>query len=363
MINIEENVFIIIGDFMIKVDLITGFLGSGKTTFIKQYVNYLISKGENIGIIENDYGAVNVDMLLLEDAIGDDADLEMVAGGCDYDCHRRRFKTKLIALGMLGYDRVLIEPSGIYDVDEFFDVLNEDPLNRWYEIGNVITVIDSKLENELSNESNYLLCSQVSRSGKILLSHSDLASTQDIENTKAHLKAALLQFKGNRELVEEDFIEANLNELDTSVLEGLTHCGYNNFDHEKLRIDDNNSYNSVYLLNHGLSIDSIKRLIEELYRDENCGKVFRVKGFAKEDSAGAANSDASTTDTTSSANPANAADSGASADGTISSAWYQINATVENTEVDKINVGQDVLIIIGESLNEKYINELIEKFR
>lgn len=348
---------------MIKVDLITGFLGSGKTTFIKQYVNYLISKGENIGIIENDYGAVNVDMLLLEDAIGDDADLEMVAGGCDYDCHRRRFKTKLIALGMLGYDRVLIEPSGIYDVDEFFDVLNEDPLNRWYEIGNVITVIDSKLENELSNESNYLLCSQVSRSGKILLSHSDLASTQDIENTKAHLKAALLQFKGNRELVDSDFIEANLNELDSSVLEGLTNCGYNNFDHEKLRIDDNNSYNSVYLLNHGLSIDSIKKLIDELYRDEKCGKVFRVKGFAKADGAGTANSGASTDDTTSSANPAGAANSGASADDTISSAWYQINATEENTEVAKINVGQDVLIIIGESLDEKYINEMIENYR
>ena len=335
---------------MIKVDLITGFLGSGKTTFIKQYVNYLISKGENIGIIENDYGAVNVDMLLLEDAIGDDADLEMVAGGCDYDCHRRRFKTKLIALGMLGYDRVLIEPSGIYDVDEFFDVLNEDPLNRWYEIGNVITVIDSKLENELSNESNYLLCSQVSRSGKILLSHSDLASTQDIENTKAHLKAALLQFKGNRELVDSDFIEANLNELDSSVLEGLTNCGYNNFDHEKLRIDDNNSYNSVYLLNHGLSIASIKALIDNLYKDEKCGKVFRVKGFAKEDQP-------------ESEKLGSQAESDSTNETTTSSSWYQINATVDNTEIKQINVGQDVLIIIGESLDEKYINEMIENYR
>ncbi len=349
-VNIATNIFIPIGDFMIKVDLITGFLGSGKTTFIKQYVNYLISKGENIGIIENDYGAVNVDMLLLEDAIGDDADLEMVAGGCDYDCHRRRFKTKLIALGMLGYDRVLIEPSGIYDVDEFFDVLNEDPLNRLYEIGNVITVIDSKLENELSNESNYLLCSQVSRSGKILLSHSDLASTQDIENTKAHLKAALLQFKGNRELVDSDFIEANLNELDSSVLEGLTNCGYNNFDHEKLRIDDNNSYNSVYLLNHGLSIDSIKKLIDELYRDEKCGKVFRVKGFAKGDQP-------------ESENLGSQAESDSTNETTTSSSWYQINATVDNTEIKQINVGQDVLIIIGESLDEKYINEMIENYR
>ena len=120
---------------MIPVDLITGFLGAGKTTFIKHYVKYLVSCGKRVGIIENDYGAINVDMMLLQDALGESVDLEMVAGGCDADCHRRRFKTKLIALGMQGYDRVIVEPSGIFDVDEFFDVLHESPLDQWYEIG------------------------------------------------------------------------------------------------------------------------------------------------------------------------------------------------------------------------------------
>ena len=37
---------------MIKIDLITGFLGSGKTTFIKKYASYLLKKGMNIGILE-----------------------------------------------------------------------------------------------------------------------------------------------------------------------------------------------------------------------------------------------------------------------------------------------------------------------
>ena len=35
---------------MVKIDLITGFLGSGKTTFIKKYAKYLIDSGKNIGI-------------------------------------------------------------------------------------------------------------------------------------------------------------------------------------------------------------------------------------------------------------------------------------------------------------------------
>ena len=56
---------------MIKIDLITGFLGSGKTTFIKKYAEYLIGQEMNIGILENDYGAVNVDMMLLQDLMGD----------------------------------------------------------------------------------------------------------------------------------------------------------------------------------------------------------------------------------------------------------------------------------------------------
>ena len=68
---------------MIKIDLITGFLGSGKTTFLKQYAKYLMAQGKNIGILENDFGAVNVDMLLLQELRGDQCELEMISGGCD----------------------------------------------------------------------------------------------------------------------------------------------------------------------------------------------------------------------------------------------------------------------------------------
>lgn len=104
---------------MIKIDLITGFLGAGKTTFIRKYAKYLMDSGKNIGILENDFGAVNVDMMMLQDLMGDQCELEMISGGCDPETHRRRFKTKLISMGMCGYDRILVEPSGIFDVDDF----------------------------------------------------------------------------------------------------------------------------------------------------------------------------------------------------------------------------------------------------
>jgi hypothetical protein len=62
-------------------------------------------------------------MMLLQDLESENCELEMVAGACDKDCHQRRFKTKLISMGMRDFDRVLVEPSGIFDVEEFFDVL------------------------------------------------------------------------------------------------------------------------------------------------------------------------------------------------------------------------------------------------
>ena len=64
---------------MVKADLITGFLGSGKTTFIRNYVQALLETGERICILENDYGAVNVDMMLLEELAGENCELEMVS--------------------------------------------------------------------------------------------------------------------------------------------------------------------------------------------------------------------------------------------------------------------------------------------
>ena len=55
---------------MVQVDLITGFLGAGKTTFLRRYVRYLVEQGHNVCILENDFGAVNVDAMLVQDLLG-----------------------------------------------------------------------------------------------------------------------------------------------------------------------------------------------------------------------------------------------------------------------------------------------------
>ena len=151
---------------MVQVDLITGFLGSGKTTFMRHYARYMVQQGWNVCILENDFGAVNVDVMLLQDILGDHCDMESISGGCDCDTHQRRMRTKLIAMAMRGFDRVVVEPSGIFDVDEFFDVLRDDPLDRWYQVGNVIAIVDAMLPETLSPQAEYLLASETANAGR-----------------------------------------------------------------------------------------------------------------------------------------------------------------------------------------------------
>ena len=52
---------------MTTIDLITGILGAGKTTFIRKYAANLLAQGKKIAILENDFGAVNVDRCFAAD--------------------------------------------------------------------------------------------------------------------------------------------------------------------------------------------------------------------------------------------------------------------------------------------------------
>ncbi|MCD8347111.1 MAG: GTP-binding protein [Lachnospiraceae bacterium] len=310
---------------MIKIDLITGFLGAGKTTFLKKYADFLIRKGMNIGILENDYGAVNVDMMLLQDLMGDHCELEMVAGGCHRDCHRRRFKSKLIAMGMCGYDRVLVEPSGIYDVDEFFDVLHEEPLDQWYEIGNVIAIVDAKLETDLSEEAEYLLASEVADGGCVVMSKSQEASEAEIAETIRHLNRAMETARCSRRF-GSDVIVGDWNLFTESDFERILSCGYRNESFQKRSAEDER-FSSVYFMNVRMSEDELRTAVGRIFMDEACGNVFRIKGFLRVPGA-----DAQKEDT-----------------------WVQLNATRSEITLSSIQIGQEVLIVIGESLNEEAI--------
>ena len=331
---------------MVKVDLITGFLGSGKTTFIRKYAQYLVDTGNNIGILENDYGAVNVDMMLLQDLMGDNCELEMISGGCDKDCHRRRFKTKLIAMGMCGYDRVIVEPSGIFDVDEFFDILHEEPLNRWYQIGNVIAIVDSKLENDLSDEADFILASEVADAGCIVMSKSQDATPEEIQGTIEHVNRALEKvhcsrrfgkdFDGSGEAgVTNNIIHKNWDEMSKEDFDRIASCGYEMASYRKPEFEVEDAFSSLYFMNVKMTEKELREAAEKIMSDPACGHVFRMKGFMRVDDG----------------------ESSEESDQTQENGqhWIELNATKNEITIRPLHVGQEVLIVIGEGLQEDKI--------
>lgn len=312
---------------MIKADLVTGFLGSGKTTFIKKYASYLMEKGLKVGILENDFGAVNVDMMLLSPLAGEKCELEMVAGGCDYDCHVRRFKTKLIQMYMSGYDRVIVEPSGVYDVDEFFDVLRDEPLENWYEIGNVFAIVDARLENNLSEQSRYMLASQLACAGKVVMSAAQKASEDDITNTVKIMNSVLEENKCRRRFAADECEIKDWSEFSENDFERLLKSGYRLEDHVKQQVSKENNFDSVYLMNMEIEPRELKETAEKVLNDDECGKVFRIKGFLKSEEK-----------------------------------WYELNAKRREIKLEEIENGQSVVIIIGEKLNREKIEKVFEKY-
>ncbi len=302
---------------MIKIDLITGFLGSGKTTFILKYADYLLRQGKRIGILENDYGAVNVDTMLLGGLEGDNCIIESVAGACDADCHRRRFKTKLIALGMLGLDRVIIEPSGIFDIDEFYDVLFEEPLDRWYERGSVISVVDVNLPDDLSDQSEYLLASQCADSGVILLSKTDGRNADNIARAVSRINESLKNI-GCKRQIKDEIISKPWDTFTDNDYKEISECGSVSENFVKTLKEDH-GYSSFYYMNKHIGSERLCGICREIFKNEH--GVFRIKGFVKEN------------------------------DGFI-----RVNAVRDNIDIRHIDNGQEIIIVIGENMDKERID-------
>ena len=307
---------------MIKVDLITGFLGSGKTTFIKRYAKYFTDRGQRIGILVNDYGAVNVDAMLLQELEGEQCIIETVAGACDADCHKRRFKTKLIALGMSGLDRVIIEPSGVFDVDVFFDSLYEEPLDKWYEIGSVIAVVEACLPQHLSDSAEYLLGSQAASAGAIVLSKTDVADADEAA-TVEHIRRALQAVKCGRS-IENAVIVKQFDTYTDKDFERIANSGRVSESYVKHGTADDSGFCSLCFMNSPITAQALEQAAKDILQSPDCGEVFRVKGFVR------------------------------NGDG-----WLELNATKGSTKLSPIAKGQEIIIVIGENLNKENIGRYL----
>ena len=231
---------------------------------------------------------------------------------------------------MLEAERIAKDPTvkGYHDVDEFFDVLREDPLDQWYEIGNVIAILDARLEKNLSQQADYLLASEAANAGKVILSHADAATREQCEDTVAHLNRALEQIRCDRRIdPEKDILQKNLTDLTKEDLEEVSKCGYRLESYRKIDLENEQSFDSLFFMEEKITSEALERAVPRLFADKSCGEVFRIKGFVK-------NKDGQ---------------------------WMELNATHDSRTLDPIAVGQEVLIVIGEHLQEDKIREILKE--
>ena len=224
---------------------------------------------------------------------------------------------------MRGFDRVVVEPSGIFDVDEFFDVLRDDPLDRWYQVGNVIAIVDAMLPETLSPQAEYLLASETANAGRVLLSRTRQAGQAQTAAAAAHLTRALEGCKCYRRFAPEEILTKDWAQLTEADLVALASCGYRQASCEKLHFDEHEAFSSLCFLEQHLTLQQLQAAADHLFADAACGHVLLVKGFAPDPQG--------------------------------TTGWLELNATAAGKTLAPIPQGQDVLIVIGEGLDKAAI--------
>lgn len=264
---------------MVTVDLITGFLGAGKTTFIHDYLHYFKKQGEKIMIIENEFGDVTVDSYLLAD---EDCSVSDLTGLCMCCVGKAAFIRLLAKCAASGCDRIIVEPSGIYDVDEFFEVLSLPQIAEVCEIGSILTIVDPEATKGLTKEAAYLLFAQMLSSGTVILSRTQCLSEKVVANALEELNMLMADHGCEGGILGEICTKAWA-ELTDRDYEELADSGYFRIVHDRELFDHQEAFSSEVFIGHFTDQTDLRRRIDALFASSDCGRVYRLKGYVYND--------------------------------------------------------------------------------
>lgn len=173
----------------IVANVITGFLGAGKTSLL----NRLLSRPAlaDTAVIINEFGSVGIDHLLVESV---DDDIVLLKSGCICCTIRVDLKQTILSLfdrmrrgEVKPFRRLVIETTGLADPAPILATLSADLMLKYhFRIGNVITVVD--VPNGIHNINTYRESAhQVAVADRIIISKSDLASAQALADLELML--------------------------------------------------------------------------------------------------------------------------------------------------------------------------------
>lgn len=170
---------------MTKIDIISGFLGAGKTTLIKKLIEQAF-KGEKLVLIENEFGEIGIDGGFLKDA---GVQITEMNSGCICCSLVGDFGTALKQV-ITDYtpDRILIEPSGVGKLSDVIKAVKDVSADLDVELDSYTTVADvSKVKIYMKNFGEFFN-NQIESANTIILSRTQTTTQDKIEKAVAMIR-------------------------------------------------------------------------------------------------------------------------------------------------------------------------------
>lgn len=163
---------------MTKIDIISGFLGAGKTTFIKKLLQEAII-GEQVVLIENEFGEIGIDGGFFKD---DGIEIREMNSGC-ICCSLVGDFGKSLSEVLTKYkpNRVIIEPSGVGKLSDVIKAVREVSEEMDVTLNSAVTIVDaSKCRMYMKNFGEFFN-NQIENAGTIVMSRTDVAPDEKVQ--------------------------------------------------------------------------------------------------------------------------------------------------------------------------------------
>jgi len=160
-----------------KIDIVSGFLGAGKTTLIKKLLKEALADTKVV-LIENEFGEIGIDGGFLKEA---GIEIKEMNSGCICCSLVGDFGTSLReVLDTYAPERVLIEPSGVGKLSDVMKAVQDAMADREVELNSAVAVVDAcKCKMYIKNFGEFFV-NQIEHAGTIVLSRTDKLSEEKL---------------------------------------------------------------------------------------------------------------------------------------------------------------------------------------
>lgn len=273
-----------------KVDIISGFLGAGKTTLINKLLKCEGYK-KDVALIENEFGDIGIDGSLISSR---DIDIKEINSGCICCSVANDFYSEIIAIiDKYKPKRIIIEPSGVSKLSEIISICNKEGVKDLLEIDSIITVVDGvKFNLYLTNFSEFYI-DQIKNANLIFVSRKDILGdtlkkvTKQIRSLNKKAKIIDEFEEVNLENIKKkDSVKRNLDSIKNNKPKSLKLNNKNNIlkSRENLKIANKGIINKTKATFQSIGINTEKIFSQDelkyiINKSKYFGDILRIKGF------------------------------------------------------------------------------------